>query len=110
MSNKTFLGDYNNPEFDSFKMVMKLKDVNSDNPKAPVLRGFLVITKAKLQAMLEYVEQHDKPISYVDIALWPARDAKYRYEGSTSLKEGFDVSTEAIDAQRTPAPTDIYRI
>lgn len=111
-NNSSFLGDYNNPAFDDFKMVVKLKEVSSSNPKAPVLRGFLVVTPAKLKSMLETIEQQGKQVVYVEIALWPARDASYRYEGSTSLRESFDSETveTKMDSMRSPTPDSVYRI
>lgn len=113
-NNRNFLGDYQNPAFDHFKMVVKLKGVNSTNPKAPVLRGILVATPAKLKAMLETLEQQNKQVVYIDVALWDARDGGYKYEGTTSLRETFDSAPttveERMDTLRTEVPESIYRI
>jgi len=89
-------------------MVIKLKDNVSDNDKAPTLKGFLVVTPTKLKEMLSYVEEQQSQVVYVDVALWPARDAKYRYEGKTSLREQFDSqpTQKQVDEARLPFPAD----
>lgn len=112
MSNSpnSFLGDYNNPAFDLAKMVIKLREPETDNPKAPALRGFIVATPAKLENLLELAKQQGKQVLYIEVALWPARDAQYKYEGTTSLRESFDASEEKVDAQRSEVPIDMYRI
>ena len=87
------------------RMSIRLRNVNSDNERAPKLRGWIAVQLHDAKRLVQEAESSGTQCVFIDVAMWNAKEgSEYVYEGAVTIKAPH---TETSTVRNKPPEKDV---